>query len=139
MENVKFSKNYPLTILIAEYNHDVSSSAKVILLQLGYSPEVATNSQEMMTMTSKKKYDVVLMDIQMPEVEGVLASRPGDTGAGRPIFIAMTVSDSTETGEVYLRPGMDHSICKPVDPDELTLQLKACSVLSGTRRIRATE
>lgn len=136
MENAIFSTHYPLTILVAEHNHDAHSSTKGILLQLGYSPEVASSSQEMMSMTSQKKYDVVLMDIQMPEVEGVLATRSGDSDTGRPIFIAMTVSDPTDTGEVYLRPGMDHSICKPVDPDELTLQLKACSVLSGTRRIR---
>lgn len=139
MQNQIFSKDYPLNILIADTNHDARSTTKGILLQLGYQPEVATSSQEMLKMTRKKSYDVVLMDIQLPEVEGVLASRTTDSSTRRPIFIAMTVSEPGETGEVYLRPGMDHAICKPVDPDELSLQLKACSVLSGTRRIRATE
>ncbi|HXD79276.1 MAG TPA: response regulator [Puia sp.] len=139
MENNIFSKNYPLNILIAEHHHDARSSAKDLLLRLGYQPVVVTTSQEMLKLTRKKRFDVVLMDVQMPEMDGVLASRTGETGTRKPIFIAMTISDPDGIGEIYLRPGMDHSIAKPVDPDELTLQLKACSVLAGTRRIRTGE
>lgn len=135
MENTVFSKNYPLNILVAEYNQDATTSAKDILVQLGYQPEVATTSQEMLALTRKKSFDVVMADIQLPELDRILASRSSDASR-RPIFIAMTVSDAVENGEVYLRPGMDHSICKPVDLAELTLQLQACSVLSGKRRIR---
>ncbi|HLI93088.1 MAG TPA: response regulator [Puia sp.] len=135
MENAVFSKNYPLTILVAENGQDATSSAKSLLIQLGYQPEVATSSQEMLAMTRKKTYDVVMADVQIPDLDRILASQTGGSSR-RPIFIGMTVSDSADTGGGCLRPGMDHSICKPVDPAELSLQLQACSVLSGTRRIR---
>jgi CheY-like chemotaxis protein len=139
MENsIKFSTAYPLSILIAEPYHDSHSTAHDILLQLGYQPERATSSREMLNMTGQKWYDVVLMDTRMPEAEDVLASCLTDTDSRRPIFIAMTISGRTNLKEMYLREGMDHSISKPVDRDELTLQLKACSVLTGNRRIRPT-
>jgi CheY-like chemotaxis protein len=137
MENpVKFSTDYPLNILVAEPCQDSSSSAQDILTQLGYKPELATTSQEMLNMTSQKSYDVVLMDIRMPEAEDVLASRLTETDSRRPIFIAMTVSGRNNFREMHLSEGMDHSISKPVDPAELTLQLIACSVLTGNRQIR---
>src|SRR5580658_7659948 len=131
MENsISFSTAYPLNILIAEPYHDSRSSAHDILLQLGYHPELATTCREMLNMTSRKYYDVVLMDTRMPGAEDVLASCLTDTDSRRPIFIAMTLSGRTNLKEMYIREGMDHSISKPVDRDELTLQLKACSVLT---------
>ncbi len=137
MENSnKFSKAYPLNILIAESNSDPRFSTHLILTQLGYRPELATTGLEMLNMTSQKSYDVVLMDTRMPEAEDVLACRLSDTGSRRPIFIAMTMSDLLNPGEIQLQEGMDHSISKPVDPAELSLQLMACSVLTGNRRIR---
>jgi CheY-like chemotaxis protein len=139
MENsIKFSTDYPLAILVAEPFLESGSSARDILTQLGYQPELATNSREMLNMTSQKSYDVVLMDIRMPEAENILASRQTDTESRRPIFIAMTVSGRTNFREMHLSEGMDHAISKPVDRAELALQLKACSVLTGIRRIRPT-
>jgi CheY-like chemotaxis protein len=136
MENsTKFSKAYPLNILIAESNPDPRFSTQDILIQLGYRPEVAKTSEEMLNMTSQKSYDVVLMDTRMPEAEDVLASRLSDTGIRKPIFIAMTMSGRSNLRELHLQEGMDHSINKPVDPAELSLQLMACSVLTGNRRI----
>lgn len=138
MENaVKFSKAYPLTILIAEPFHDSRSTANDILLELGYQPELASTSCEMLQMSTRKSYDVILMDIRMPDAEYALASRLSDTDSRRPIFIAMTVSGRTNLREMYLREGMDHSIDKPVDRVELSLQLMACSVLSGNCHIRS--
>jgi CheY-like chemotaxis protein len=136
MENaIKFSKDYPLNILIAEPNEDSRFSAHHILTQLGYRPEIAKTSQEMLNMTSQKSYDVILMDIRMPEAEDIVASRQSETDNRRPIFIAMTMSGQTDFREMWLEAGMDHSISKPVDPAELSLQLMACSVLTGNRRI----
>jgi CheY-like chemotaxis protein len=137
MENaIKFSKAYPLNILIAEPNRDSRSSTRDILVQLGYRPELATSSEEMLNMTSEKVYDVVLMDIRMPEAENAVASRLSNTSGRRPIFIALTMSGHIDFREQYLQSGMDHSISRPVDPAELSLQLMACSVLTGNRRIR---
>jgi CheY-like chemotaxis protein len=90
----------------------------------------------MLNMTSEKVYDVVLMDIRMPEAENAVASRLSNTSGRRPIFIALTMSGHIDFREQYLQSGMDHSISRPVDPAELSLQLMACSVLTGNRRIR---
>jgi CheY-like chemotaxis protein len=136
MENsVKFSKAYPLNILIAESNPDPRFSTQDILIRLGYRPEIAKTSREMLNMTSEKSYDVVLMDTRMPEAEDVLAFRLSNTNSRRPIFIAMTMSGQADFREIFLQEGMDHSISKPVDLAELSLQLMACSVLTGSRRI----
>jgi CheY-like chemotaxis protein len=138
MENsIGFSTAYPLNILIAEPYQDSRSSAHDVLIQLGYQPEFATSSREMLNMTSRKFYDVVLMDIRMPEAEDILASCMGDSDGQRPIFIAMTMSGRNNFREIHLSEGMDHSINKPVDRDELSLQLMACSVLRGNCRVRA--
>lgn len=138
MENsIIFSKAYPLHILIAEPNPDLRSPTHDILTQLGYRPELATTSEEMLNMTSQKAYDVVLMDTRMPEAEDIIASRLSDASSShRPIFIAMTMSGKFNLREIHLQEGMDHSISRPVDPAELSLQLMACSVLTGNRRIR---
>jgi CheY-like chemotaxis protein len=138
MENtIQFSKAYPLAILIAEPNPDSRSSTHDILIQLGYRPELATTSEEILNMTSQKSYDVVLMDTRMPEAEDILASRLSATcSSHRPIFIAMTISGRLNLREIHLQEGMDHSISRPVDPAELSLQLMACSVLTGNRHIR---
>jgi CheY-like chemotaxis protein len=138
MENsISFASAYPLNILIAEPFQDSKSSAQDILIQLGYRPEMATSTREMLKMTSQKFYDVVLMDIRMPEAEDIVTSCMTDYDGRRPIFIAMTMSGRNNFREIHLSEGMDHSIDKPVDRDELTLQLKACSVLTGNCRVRA--
>jgi CheY-like chemotaxis protein len=76
------------------------------------------------------------MDTRMPDAESALATRINDTDSRRPIFIAMTMSGRANFRETYLSEGMDHSISKPVDPAELSLQLMACSLLTGNRHIR---
>jgi CheY-like chemotaxis protein len=137
MENqINFSSAYPLAILVAEPVHDSVSATHDILIQMGYRPEIASTSQEMLALTSQKSYDVVLMDVRMPEAENVVASCVSDSDDRRPIFIAMTSGGRNNFKEIHLSEEMDHSISKPVDRDELSLQLMACSVLTGNRRIR---
>jgi CheY-like chemotaxis protein len=137
MENsIIFSKDYPLNILIVQADHDSRLSAKDMLIQLGYRPEIVTTGEELLHKTRSHSYDVVLMDVGMPEAEGILTSQLGDAGARRPILIAMTVAGQNDFREMYLCEGMDHSITTPVDLAELSLQLMACSVLTGNRRIR---
>ncbi|HTR31456.1 MAG TPA: response regulator [Puia sp.] len=138
MENpINFSTAYPLTILVAEPFHDSRSATHDILIQMGYRPELATTSQEMLSLTSQKSYDVVLMDVRLPEAENIVASCVAGSDEKRPIFIAMTTGGRTNFREIHLSEGMDHTIDKPVDREELGLQLMACSVLTGNRRIRS--
>lgn len=116
MENSIFSKAYPLNILIAEPDQHSRPSAKEALTQLGYQPEIAKTGKELIQLASSNLFDVVLMATGIPEAESILASKPDGHENRRPIVLEIT---------------------KPLDLDELSLQLKACTLLTGTRRIRS--
>jgi len=133
-----FSKDYPLNILIAENNPDARASTTTIITELGYQPRVAGSTEEVLHLTCTESYDVILMDIHMPAVEDMLATRLSDRKDGRPLIIGITGNARPGFKQICLQAGMDHHIRRPVDPQELKLQLKACSVLSGNRRIRTT-
>lgn len=136
MENTTlFSTSYPLSILIADPNPEAHLTTKNLLCQLGYQPEEAASRQEVQNKTSTKAYDVILVDIQMLEREGI----PAVTGLyrqnKRPLIISMTNNARLNFKQVCLKVETDHSITKPVDLNELSLQLKACSLLMGKCRI----
>ena len=136
MENTTlFSTSYPLSILIADSNQGENITTKNLLCQLGYQPEVAASRQEVQNKTSTKAYDVILVDIHMLEMEGI----PAVTGLyrqnRRPLIVSMTGNARLDFKQVCLKVGTDHSITTPVDLDELSLQLKAYSVLTGNCRV----
>lgn len=103
---------------------------------LGYRPEVAADSKEMLTMTKAGSYDVILMDVDMPEAEQLLPGRLQTEGARRPLVIGLTDCMKPDFRQMCLQARMDHCICTPVDAQELELQLKACSVLTGNSRVQ---
>ena len=137
MENTTlFSTSYPLSILIADPNPEAHLTTKGLLCQLGYQPEVAASRQEVQNKTRTKAYDVILVDIQMLEMEGI----PTVTGLyrqnKRPLIVSMTGSNATlNFKQVCLKAETDHFITRPVDLSELSLQLKAYSLLMGKCRI----
>ena len=125
-------------VVIADDQALVRSGFRLILGSAGIDVVAeAADGLAAVAATLKHRPDVVLMDIRMPEAEDIVASCMTDSDGRRPIFIAMTMSGRNNFREIHLSEGMDHSIDKPVDRDELILQLKACSVLTGNRRIRA--
>jgi CheY-like chemotaxis protein len=113
----------------------VHYTTKNLLCQLGYQPEVAASRQEVQNKTSTKAYDVILVDLIMLEMEGI----PVVTGLYRqnkwPLIISMTGNARLNFKQVCLQGQMDHSITRPVDLNELSLQLKAYSLLMGNCRI----
>jgi CheY-like chemotaxis protein len=136
MENTAlFSTSYPLSILIADSNPEAHLSTKNLLCQLGYLPEMAASRQEVQNKTSTKAYDVILVDILMLEMEGM----PAVTGLfrqnKRPLIVSMTGNARLNFKQVCLKGETDHSITRPVDLNELSLQLKAYSVLMGKCRV----
>ena len=131
-----FSRDYPLNILIAGNNADSRADTQDMLTGLGYRPGVATNTRELLQMTSVCSYDVILMDIQMPEAETMLATPLSGKTNKRPLIIGITGSHKPGFKQICLQAEMDHSLHRPLDPKELRLQLKACSILSGNCRIR---
>lgn len=116
-----FSNKHPLNILVAE---DTPINQKLILMilnRLGYDPDFANNGLEAVEMVRKKDYDLVLMDVQMPEMDGLQATaeiRKLDKNK-IPLIIAMTAGAMKEDRQLCFDSGMNDYISKPLDIDKL--------------------
>jgi CheY-like chemotaxis protein len=115
-----------LRILVAEDNPVNQLVAVRLLERLGYAADVVGNGREVLDRLERVTYDVVLMDIQMPEMNGLEASRaicarwPAER---RPRIIAMTAEAMREDRESCLAAGMDDYLVKPVRLEDLALAL----------------
>jgi len=113
-----------LRLLFAEDDEENLHTGKRMLEKLGYSVTTATNGQEALQRLSEQDFDLILMDIQMPVMDGVeatIAIRSGQAGhdkANIPI-IAMTAYAMVGDKEKLLAAGMNDYISKPVDIEEL--------------------
>ncbi|MCF0057098.1 hybrid sensor histidine kinase/response regulator [Dyadobacter sp. CY356] len=120
-----FSVKYPLNILVAEDNRINQIVILNILNKLGYKPDLAADGFEALKMTTLKKYDVILMDIQMPLMDGLEATQLiKKRYPAQPFIIAMTANALPEDKEMCLRAGMDDYISKPVNLDDLMQMLE---------------
>jgi CheY-like chemotaxis protein len=118
---------HPLRILLAEDNAVNQKLALRLLQQLGYRADLAANGAEALESVARQIYDVVLMDVQMPEMDGLEATRriiarwPGDA---RPRIVAMTANAMRGDREMCLAAGMDDYITKPIRVPELVAALE---------------
>ncbi|RRB06955.1 hybrid sensor histidine kinase/response regulator [Larkinella rosea] len=123
-----FARQNPLNILVAE---DYLANQKLILNilnKLGYQPQLAQNGLEVLSMLREQPYDAVLMDVQMPEMNGLEATRQIRRQPGlQPIIIAMTANAMKEDQEECLEAGMDDYISKPLLLDVLKTALQKAS------------
>ncbi len=100
-----------------------------LLGQMGYRADVAGNGLEAIEAIERQTYDVVLMDVQMPELDGFGASReinrrwPGDR---RPRIVAMTANAMQGDRELCEAAGMDDYVAKPIRVEELVAALERC-------------
>ena len=120
---------HPLHILLAEDNMINQKVALRILEKLGYRADVAANGLEVMQALERQHYDLVLMDIQMPEMDGVEATRrinESYADSSRPRIVAMTAHAMEGDRERYLNIGMDDYVSKPVRVEQLVAALKRC-------------
>jgi CheY-like chemotaxis protein len=115
-----FAQKYPLTILIAEDNVINQKLALGVLGKLGYSASLATNGREAVEKTAIEFFDIVLMDILMPEMDGMEATRHiRQNHSYQPRIIAMTANAMTEDREACFAAGMNDYIPKPFNLDLL--------------------
>jgi CheY-like chemotaxis protein len=118
---------YPLRILLAEDNAVNQKLALRMLERFGYRADVAGNGLEVVQALERQPYDVVLMDVQMPEMDGLESTRQirGTIAAEKqPRIIAMTANAMQGDREACLSAGMDDYIGKPINVKELSQALK---------------
>ncbi|HEY6907349.1 MAG TPA: response regulator, partial [Ignavibacteriaceae bacterium] len=112
----------PLRILLAEDNIINQKVALRILSRLGYNADVATNGYMVLESLEKKIYDLILMDIQMPQMDGFATTKRiiEIYNDKRPRIIALTADATVEGREKCFNAGMDDYISKPFKIEELT-------------------
>jgi signal transduction histidine kinase/ligand-binding sensor domain-containing protein/DNA-binding response OmpR family regulator len=120
------SERFPLRILIAEDNPINQQLALIVLTKMGYEPEIAENGKEAVDKQQKDDYDIILMDVQMPEMDGLEATRNIRSGGlnRQPIIIAMTANAMQDDKENCLDAGMNDYISKPFKPQEIAVMLE---------------
>jgi signal transduction histidine kinase/CheY-like chemotaxis protein/HPt (histidine-containing phosphotransfer) domain-containing protein len=121
------SSRYALRILLAEDNVVNQKLATRLLERMGYRIDVVSNGLEAVESVARQRYDLVLMDIQMPELDGLEATRrilaSGSTG-DRPTIIAMTANAMDGDRAMCLAAGMDDYVSKPIRVGELADALR---------------
>ena len=130
--DAEMGKRQPLRILLAEDNVVNQKLALRLLERLGYRADLAANGVEAIRAVERQPYDVVFMDVQMPEMDGLEATRQicGRWSKGeRPRIIAMTANALAEDREACLAAGMDDYLAKPIRVDGLVAALAAARPL----------
>ncbi|WP_138504837.1 response regulator [Nostoc sp. PA-18-2419] len=134
---VTATSNSPkLRILLAEDNLVNQKVALKQLQSLGYSADVAANGQEVLQLLEKIPYDLILMDCQMPVLDGLEATKEIHrwqencfAGGRRPVVIAMTANAMKEDKQMCLDAGMDDYLSKPVIKEKLAAALECWAML----------
>lgn len=131
--DIEMAKRLPLRILVAEDYVVNQKLALRLLAQMGYRADVAANGLETIEALERQPYDVVFMDVQMPEMDGLDATRqictrwPPDK---RPRVIAMTANAMQGDREMCLAAGMDDYISKPIRIEDLARALSLCTPIA---------
>jgi PAS domain S-box-containing protein len=114
-----------LRVLLADDNVINQQVLRLLLERLGHTPDVVSNGAEALDAVSHRPYDVVFMDIQMPELDGESATRRirALEGIAQPAIIALTASALQGDRERYLAAGMNDYLSKPVQIEDLRAAL----------------
>jgi signal transduction histidine kinase/CheY-like chemotaxis protein/ligand-binding sensor domain-containing protein len=116
-----FSQHFPMHILIAEDNPVNQKLAARVLTKLGYNPEIVANGQEALMAAAQKNFDLIFMDVQMPEMDGLEATQKIRLQKKtQPVIVAVTANAMEEDRMACLQAGMDDYISKPIKLEDLT-------------------
>jgi CheY-like chemotaxis protein len=132
------AQRVPLRILVAEDNPVNQKVALRLLDRLGYRADVADNGVEVVEALRRQRYDLVFMDMQMPEMDGLEATRTiraDPASCGLPRIVAMTANAMQGDRELCIEAGMDDYVSKPVRVPELVAAIER----TGAARLLATE
>jgi CheY-like chemotaxis protein len=113
--NVAMTGRSLLRILLVEDNVVNQKVALLVLKKLGYDAQVANHGLEALEKLKEQVYDLVLMDIQMPEMDGIAATKViRNSHYHQPYIIALTANALEETRQICLQVGMNAFIRKPI-------------------------
>ena len=127
----KLGEKLPLRILLAEDNSVNQRVMLKLLERFGYQADLAVTGTQALAATARTDYDLVLMDVHMPEMDGLEAARRirlRSGGSARPRIVALTASALQEDRERCLAAGMDSYATKPIRVEDLRQVLEECSV-----------
>jgi signal transduction histidine kinase/DNA-binding response OmpR family regulator/HPt (histidine-containing phosphotransfer) domain-containing protein len=127
------AQSLPLRILVAEDAPINQEVIRLLLEKLGYKADIVSNGVETLKFLRRQSYDVVLMDIQMPQMDGLAATRQicqEWSPQTRPRIIAMTAEVAPGDREKCLQAGMNDYIAKPIRLEELRKAIGQCRPLS---------
>jgi len=133
-----FARRFPLRLLLADDNPINQKVGLSVLNKLGYRADIANNGLEVLQALEQKAYDILFLDVQMPEMDGLEAARqicqrwPAEK---RPRIIAMTGNALMGDREKCLQAGMDDYISKPVRIGDLQAALERW----GVGRVRKSD
>jgi CheY-like chemotaxis protein/HPt (histidine-containing phosphotransfer) domain-containing protein len=140
-EKQSFASRQPLRVLLCDDNSINQKVASRILQQLGYEPDIAANGREALDALDRKPYDLIFMDVMMPEMDGLEATRAirdlqkegvKTNFKSRIVIIAMTAQAMQGDREKCLAAGMDDYLPKPVRPNEVRAMIERWSADLGS-------
>ena len=120
------AKNRKLRVLLAEDNKINAVLATTVIKRAGHDVDIADNGLEAVKAMNSAAYDVVLMDMHMPQMDGLEAARrirQLDSDARRVPIVALTAGAMAADREKCIAAGMDDFLAKPFEPNELTEML----------------
>jgi CheY-like chemotaxis protein len=123
----------PLKILVVDDDELGRRLMRVILTHEGHYVEVAANGLEALEAVKQNKYDIVFMDLHMPDMDGMEASRQiraWENGDSHTFIVALTASYLPEIGQDLFDAGMDNYISKPFEVAQIQRLLKYSSPAS---------
>ncbi len=135
--NHRIGESHPLRILVAEDNGVNQKVALMILRKMGYAPDLAANGEEALSLCAKNRYDLILMDVQMPVMDGLVATRKirASKGGTHPRIVALTAHALAEDVRNCTEAGMDAHLPKPLNVPllECTLMETHAALLARQR------
>ncbi|HUA68550.1 MAG TPA: response regulator [Candidatus Saccharimonadales bacterium] len=135
-----FASRQPLRVLLCDDNTINQKVAVRVLQQLGYEPDLAANGQEALDALNRKPYDLIFMDVMMPEMDGLEATRAirklqqsgGNSNfSSRVVIIAMTAQAMQGDREKCIAAGMDDYLAKPIRPKDVRAAIERWSSEMG--------